>query len=65
MAKDTGMNAEDEKAGRTSKLSSSKADAANKKMKEDKDAPPPTKTIEMVKNAREKKINEQSIKNKI
>ncbi|MEP6713136.1 MAG: hypothetical protein ABJA37_11995 [Ferruginibacter sp.] len=57
MTKDTGMNAKDVKAGKTAKLPASKAAAVNKKLKEEQTAPPPTKTIQMVDKARDKKKN--------
>lgn len=60
MKKNTGMNAKDEKAGKTAKLPAEKANAVNKKLKEEKNAPPPTKTIKMVEEARKKKKNEST-----
>ncbi len=58
MKKNTGMNAKDEKAGKTVKLPSEKAKALNNKLAEEKNAPSPTKTIDMVKKSRERKKNE-------
>ena len=60
MKKNTGMNAKDEKAGKTAKLPPEKADAINTKLKEEENAPPPTKTVAMVEKAREKKKNEST-----
>ena len=57
MTKNTGMTAKDEKAGKTAKLPVAKANALNKKLEEEKSAPPATKTIEMVEKARDKKKN--------
>ena len=57
MEKNTGMNAKDEKDGKTARLLPSKAKAVNQKLEEEKSASPPTKTVEMVMNAREKKKN--------
>jgi hypothetical protein len=58
MSKNTGMTAKDEKAGKTAKLSETQANTVNQKLKEEASAPPPTKTIKSVENAREKKKNE-------
>lgn len=60
MAKNTGMNARDEKAGRTAALTAEQAKNVNKKLQEEQNDPPPTKTIEMVDKARGKKKNETS-----
>ncbi|MEO8764358.1 MAG: hypothetical protein ABI416_08725 [Ginsengibacter sp.] len=57
MAKNTGMNAKDEKAGKTAKLSPAKAKDVNQLLEMEKKAPPPTKTVAMVTKAREKKKN--------
>jgi hypothetical protein len=58
MAKNTGMTARDEKAGKTAKLSPSQANAVNKKLEAEKNDPPPTKTVAAVDKARGKKKNE-------
>ncbi|MBA2249673.1 MAG: hypothetical protein H0W12_05730 [Chitinophagaceae bacterium] len=56
--KDTpGMNEKDEKEGKTAKLAPSNAKQANKKIEAGSKAAPPTKTIDMVTNARNKKKN--------
>ena len=51
------MNAKDEKAGKTAKLTSAQAKAVTQKLKEEEKATPPTKTTKMVQNARDKKTN--------
>lgn len=58
MSKNTGMTAKDEKAGKTAKLPTDKAKAVNKVLADEQNAPPPTKTVASVQNAREKKKNE-------
>ncbi len=58
MSKNTGMTAQDEKAGKTAKLPPEKAKAVNKVLADEKNAPPPTKTVAAVDNARNKKKNE-------
>ena len=58
MAKNTGMNATDEKAGRTAKLSPDQAKSVTKILDAEKNDPAPTKTISMLNKARENKRNE-------
>jgi len=58
MAKNTGMTAKDEKAGKTAKLKPEQARSVNKHLADEKNDPPPTKTVELVNKARKKKINE-------
>ena len=60
MSKNTGMNAKDEKAGKTAKLPPEKAKAITQKLEKEKNAPPPTKTVELVEKARQKKKNEST-----
>ena len=57
MTKNTGINARDEKAGKTAKLTPQQAKAVTKKLKEEASAPPPTKTTKMVQEERDKKVN--------
>jgi hypothetical protein len=60
MVKNTGVNARDDKAGKTAGLNAAQAKEVNKKLKKEQDAPPPTKTIAMVDKARGKKVNENA-----
>jgi hypothetical protein len=53
------MTAVDEKAGKTAGLSPEKAKAVNKVLADEKNAPPPTKTVELVDNMRKKRKNER------
>ncbi len=59
MKKNTGMNAKDEKAGKIPHLTDKEAKEVNKKLEEEKNAPPPTKTVAMVQEVREKRKNER------
>jgi hypothetical protein len=58
MNKNTGMNAKDEKEGKTAHLTTSQAKAVNKSLESEKNDPAPTKTVESVNKARDKKKNE-------
>ncbi len=60
MAKNTGMTEKDYKAGKTAGLTPLQAKAVNKKLKDEQNDPPPTKTVKLVNDAREKKKNETS-----
>ena len=53
MTKNTGMTAKDEKAAKTAKLPVAKTNALNKKLQKEKTASPTTKTIQMVKKAKD------------
>jgi hypothetical protein len=57
MATNTGMTAKDEKAGKTAKLPAEKAKEVNKMLKDEMKDAPPTKTVELVDNARKVKKN--------
>lgn len=58
MAKNPGMNATDEKAGKTAKLSTDQARSVNKILEAENNDPAPTKTISKLNRARENKKNE-------
>jgi hypothetical protein len=57
MTKNTGMNGKDDKAGKTAGLTPGKAKTINTLLKDEAAAPPPTKTVALVNDAREKKKN--------
>lgn len=65
MAKNTGMNAQDDKAGKTGGLSPAKAKEVNKKLKDEKNDLPPTKTVAAVDKERDRRKNERSPEDKI
>ena len=55
MNKNTGMNAKDEKAGKTVKLSPKKAKEVTKMLKDEESDAPPTKTIELIRGKKKSK----------
>ena len=59
MAKNTGMNAKDEKAGKTAHLSPSAAKKVTKKLKDGLNDPAPTKTVALVNKERQRRKNER------
>ncbi|MEP6584463.1 MAG: hypothetical protein ABJA90_09350 [Ginsengibacter sp.] len=65
MAKNTGMNAKDEKAGKTAHLSPSQAKKVTKKLKDEENDPAPTKTVALVNKERERRKNERGPEDKI
>ena len=65
MSKNTGMNARDEKEGKIPHLPQEEAEKVNKKLEDEKSDPPPTKTIALVQEERNKRKNDRGPNEKI
>ncbi|MGH2648694.1 MAG: hypothetical protein ACRDE8_14050 [Ginsengibacter sp.] len=65
MAKNTGMNGEDDKAGKTAGLSATQAKKVNKMLADEQKETAPTKTMASINKVREKRKNERGPEDKI